>query len=137
MKVVTQGNLFGTPTVAGRILEPDELPAPKNGHAITLLILMQNRKKWMDIISVIKMYMYPKFQSRLGEIMRVYPEIAEKRKKVVVTRFGNKTDVTEYKLKNYDFAYKIYTEALNVKGGMGTVINGVRVINSDTVASSQ
>lgn len=131
-----QMDIFGDAAPASTILEPRELPKPKNGHAISLLILMQNPNKWVDILFVIKKYLYPKFQTRLAEISKVYPELVERRKVVVITRFGNKTDTTQYKLKNYEAAFKVYMEALNVEGGMGKVLNGVRVINSSTAEPS-
>lgn len=135
--MAVQIDMWGNEAPTNRVFEPHELPKPKNGHAISLLILMQNQTKWVDIIFVIKKYVYPKFQTRLAEIAKVYPELVEKRKVVVMTRFGNKTDTTQYRLKNYESAFNVYMNALNVEGGMYKVINGVRVINSDTVASSQ
>jgi len=127
-KAVVQMDMWGGAAPTDKILEPHELPKPKNGHAISLLILMQNRNKWVDIIFVIKKYVYPKFQTRLAEIAKVYPELVEKRKVVVMTRFGNKTDTTQYRLKDYEAAFNVYMKALNVEGGMGKCLNGVRVL---------
>jgi hypothetical protein len=123
-------DIFGGKSEPKINLQPNELPLPINGHSISLYVLLQHQNRWLDIIFVIKKYAYPKWQTRLAEICKVYPEIVEKRKKVVVTRFGNKTDVTEYKLKDYDRAAKVYMEALNVEGGMGKVLNGVRLIEA-------
>jgi hypothetical protein len=127
---VMQMDIFGGQAPSNKILEPHELPKPINGHAMTLLILMHHPNKWVDILFVVKKYLYIKWQTRLGEILQVYPELVEKRSKVVVTRFGVKTDVMEYKLMNYEDAFKVYMEALNVKGGMGKVLNGVRLIQA-------
>jgi len=129
---MSQLNIFGGIDKTNAVLEPHELPMPKNGHAMSLLILMHNRGKWIDILHVCKKYLYPKFQTRLAEICKVYPELVEKRKVVVITRFGYKTDTTQYRLKDYEMAQKVYMGAINVEGGMGKVINGVRVINLNT-----
>jgi len=129
-KTVSQLDIFGGQSSANNLLEPHELPKPINGHAMTLLILMHHPNKWIDILFVVKKYMYIKWQTRLGEILDFYPELVEKRKKVVVTRFGMKTDVMEYKLKDYEAAFKIYMESLNVKGGSGKVINGIRLVEA-------
>jgi hypothetical protein len=92
---------------------------------------MHHPNKWIDMIYVIVKYKYPKWQTRLAEICKVYPDLVEKRKKVITTRFGNSTDIREYKLKDYNAAYKVYMEALNVEGGMGKVINGVNVLEAE------
>ncbi len=130
MQNAKQMDIFGGSAPQNRVLEPHELPKPINGHAMSLLILMHHPKKWIDILFIVKKYMYIKFQTRIGEIMRVYPDLVEKQKKVVKTRFGNCTDITEYKLKDYDAAFKVYMEALNVKGGTFKVINGVNLIEA-------
>ena len=128
MEKTQQMELFGGLSTPNRVLEPHELPKPINGHAISLLILMHYPNKWIDILFVVKKYMYIKFQTRIGEILRVYPDLVEKRKKVVKTRFGMNTDITEYKLKDYNTAFEVYMKALNVKGGSYKVIDGVNVI---------
>jgi hypothetical protein len=129
-KKVMQMDIFGGTSPASKILEPHELPKPINGHAISLLVLMHHPKKWLDMIFVITKYKYPKWQTRLAEICKVYPNLVEKRKKTITTRFGNNTDITEYKLKDYNSAYKVYMEALNIEGGMYKVISGVNVLES-------
>jgi hypothetical protein len=130
-KTVVQMDMFGGSSPASKILQPHELPKPINGHAISLLVLMHHPNKWLDMIYVISKYKYPKWQTRLAEICKVYPDLVEKRKKVITTRFGNSTDIREYKLKDYNDAYKVYMEALNVEGGMGKVINGVNVLEAE------
>ncbi len=127
MKTLVQSNIFGGFDHVSSIRRPK--PAkPINGHAMALCILLENSDNWIDILHVIMHYKYPKFQTRLGEIIKVYPNIIEKRKKIVMTRFGINTDVKEYRLLDYDKALFIYNNALNVKGGSGKVLNGVNVI---------
>lgn len=127
-KSVQQIDIFGgVSSAAAGIPDPEFLPKPINGHAMSLLILLQNRNKWVDIIYVCKKYLYPKFQTRIGEIVRTYPALVEKRRKVVVTRFGNKTDITEYKIKDYNDGARLYIDTINKAGSMAKTIKGEAV----------
>jgi hypothetical protein len=102
-----------------------DLEKPINDHARMIYTLLQHRHP-VDFMFIAKKYGLIKFQTRLAEILRVYPSIVTKTKEEVPKASEKRVDVTKYMIPESlrQRVMKFYQEVLNVEGASGKIIRG-------------
>lgn len=73
---------------------------PKNTHALTLFLLIENRKNGVTNLDAMNVF-HSKFSTRLGELQRSYPALIIKKELVTKTnRFNHSSTFMNYKCLN-------------------------------------
>lgn len=100
-----------------------DLNRPINDYAWCVYALIIE-KRWVDFFTVAKRYGMIKFQTRIAEISKFFPKLVHKRNKIIVTQFGKKAEITQYKIKDKQTAMRIYTDYINRKDALKHMRNG-------------
>ena len=116
--MATQVDIFGGETEIANRLQPDQLPRAINDWALCVQILLFHKRP-IDYFTVAKDYGITKFQSRIGEILTVYPELVTITSAQVPKRLQRMVTVHKYFIKDKDAAIDIYMSVLNKKGVFG------------------
>lgn len=103
----------------------DHLTRPINDHARMVYTLLLNKRP-VDFFFIARKYGLTKFQTRLAEVLKVYPSIVKKTKEDVPKSAERKVDVTKYVIPKElrPRVMKLYKEVLNVEGAVGKILRG-------------
>ena len=110
-----QGDIFGGTTEIASRLRPDELPRAINDWALCVQILLFHKRP-IDYFTIAKDYGITKFQTRIAEILTVYPGLISITEAKVPKRLQRIVTVHKYLIPDKDAAIDIYMEVLNKKG---------------------
>ena len=115
MTTTKQATIFGGVTEIANRLQPDELPKAINDWALCVQILLLYKKP-VDFFTIVKEFGVIKFQSRIAEILSVYPDLVEVTQGTSRKRLGRVVGVHKYFIKDKDRAIDLYMSVLNKKG---------------------
>jgi hypothetical protein len=113
--IIMQPDIFGQLSPALRRLTPAELPKAQNDWALCIYILLQHKRP-IDYFYVAHTYGITKFQTRLAEVLNVYPGLVKITEAIVPKRLGRMVPVNKYQIEDTDKAIDLYLEVLNKKG---------------------
>jgi hypothetical protein len=117
--MLKQNSLFGDelPIEDHTGMKVGDLRRPINDWAWCVYALIIE-KRWIDFFTVAKRYGMIKFQTRIAEVSKMFPALVEKRNKTIVTQFGKKAEITQYRIPDKQAAMKIYTDCINRKNAL-------------------
>jgi hypothetical protein len=110
-----QVDIFGCTTDIALNIRPDELPKAVNDWAFCVQILLLYKKP-VDFFTIVKEFGFPKFQTRMAEILTVYPALIEVTEGLSRKRLGRVVAVNKYFIKDKQAAVELYMTVFNKKG---------------------
>lgn len=114
MTTTKQATIFGDVTEIANRLQPDELPKAINDWALCVQILLLYKKP-VDFFTIVKEFGIIKFQTRIAEILTVYPHLVEITEGTSRKRLGRVVAVSKYFIKDKAAAIELYMTVLNKK----------------------
>ncbi|HET8685627.1 MAG TPA: hypothetical protein VFM18_03050 [Methanosarcina sp.] len=112
--IAQQTDIFGNSTPIGYQLQPHELPKAVNDWAFCIQILLLYKKP-VDYFTIVKEFGIIKFQTRIAEILTVYPHLIEITEGTSRKRLGRVVAVSKYFIKDKAAAIELYMTVFNKK----------------------
>lgn len=112
--IAKQTDIFGGATEVSINLQPHELPKAVNDWAFCIQILLLYKKP-VDYFTIVKEFGIIKFQTRIAEILTVYPHLVEITEGTSRKRLGRVVAVSKYFIKDKAAAIELYMTVLNKK----------------------
>ena len=111
-KLIEQTNIFGGIDKLPILLRPDDLPKAKNDWAFCIQVLLLYKKP-VDYFTIVKEFGIVKFQTRIAEILTVYPGLVEVEQGISRKRLGRVVAVHKYFIKDKERAVSLYMSVFN------------------------
>ena len=111
---VKQSNIFGGADTIAAEIQPHELPKAKNDWAFCIQVLLLYKKP-VDFFTIVKEFGLIKFQTRMAEILTVYPTLIEVKEGLSRKRLGRVVAVNKYFIHDKKAAISLYMSVFNQK----------------------
>ena len=112
---VEQIDIFGeASTIPRALIDPTNFPKAINDWAFCVQALLCYKKP-VDYFTIVKEFGIIKFQTRIGELLSVYPDLVNVTDGISRKRLGRTVPVKKYFISDRQAATTLYFEVLNKK----------------------